>query len=429
MKTLNNQNAVLVVSTYVIATALTQAYAQAPSGVLAAADQADQADQAAPDSSYVSDVLEDPFGLRSGLAEQGITPGATLIVDVSRNFAGGLHDAGTFRHLFDFSVLVDLETLAGVEGATILIDFQTQEGQDGSAETGDLQAYSNIDADDFTVLYELWYEQVFADGQLRLKIGKIDVNADFAFVEYGGEFINSSAGFSPTILSMPTYPDPALGVLAFVEPGDGSFFAGAGVFDGATQQGKPTGGRGFGTLFDNPADLFLIAEAGARWTLGDLALPGRVGVGAWHHSGSFARFDGGVEDGTAGFYLVLDQMMYRENPADEADEQGVGLFAQYGWADADVSAIEHHLGLGAQWVGPIPGRDDDVAGLMASAVLLSDEPGAGLTGDAETAIELFYKVQITPRLSVKPDLQYILDPGGVGLDDAWVGTLRIEISY
>ena len=66
---------------------------------------------------------------------------------------------------------------------------------------------------------------------------------------------------------------------------------------------------------------------------------------------------------------------------------------------------------------------------MASWASLSDEPGAGFTDDAELAVELFYKVQLGPWVALKPDLQYIANPGGAGLDDAWVATLRLELVY
>ncbi|MBX2851074.1 MAG: carbohydrate porin [Phycisphaeraceae bacterium] len=371
-------------------------------------------------------LLDDPAGARSALEQAGVVVDAVLIADLSKNTSGGVNPAGTFRHLFDFSIEWDLQPLLGVEGGTFFVDFQTQEGQDGSAEAGDLQAYSNIDAPDFTALYEVWYQQMLSDGAVRIKAGKIDVNADFAFVDNGGEFIHSSPGFSPTIFVLPTYPDPSFGVLGFVGEG-GGLYAGGGVFDGALQEGVSTGTRGPSTLFGDPADLFLIGEAGLAWGGEDTPrLPGRLAGGVWHHTGGFATFSGGVEDGTTGFYAVLDQQLYAEAAA---DDQGVYFFAQFGYADARVSAVEHHAGAGVQWVGLIPDRDSDVAGLMVSYAGLSDEPGAGFTDEAETAVELFYKAQITPWLSLKPDLQYIANPGGVGLDDAWVTTLRLELVF
>lgn len=376
---------------------------------------------------------DDPHGpiaqeasAREKLAEAGFSFEAALIADLSKNISGGASKAGTFRHLFDFSVELDLGPIVGVEGVTFFADFQTKEGQDGSVETGDLQAYSNIDAPDFTALYEVWYEHVFSEGGLRIKAGKIDANSEFAFVEHGSEFIHSSPGFSPTLFALPTYPDPAFGAVGFVGEGGGSY-AGLGVFDGALQEGISTGTRGPSTLFGAPADLFWIAEVGHAWG-GDNALPGRLAIGLWHHTGTFAWFSGGTTSGATGTYLVFDQLLHKEIE-DSGDTQGLGLFVQLGAADEDLSPIAYHVGVGAQREGLLPGRDADVLGLMASWALLSDEPGAGFSDDVELAVELFYKLQLGEGLSLKPDLQYIANPGGAGLDNAWVATLRLEWVY
>lgn len=371
-------------------------------------------------------VLGGADSARARLASEGLTFEAVLTADLSKNISGGASKAGTFRHLFDFSIELDLGRAAGIEGGSFVADFQTKEGQDGSVETGDLQAYSNIDGPDFTALYEVWYQHVFEDAGVQIKAGKIDANSEFAFVEYGGEFIHSSPGFSPTLFVLPTYPDPSFGAVGFVGEGDG-FYAGLGVFDGALQEGISTGTRGPSTLFGDPADLFWIGEVGIAWGGSD-ALPGRIAGGLWHHTGSFARFSGGTESGATGAYLVFDQLLHKEEQ-DPDDTQGLGLFAQLGIADEDLSAVEYHVGLGAQWQGLVPGRDDDVLGLMASWASLSDEPGAGFTDGAELAVELFYRVQLGPLVVLKPDLQYIANPGGMGLDNAWVATLRLELVY
>src|SRR5204862_431765 len=111
-----------------------------------------------------------------------------------------------------------------------------------------------------------------------------DANADIAYVEYGLRFVSSSFGHSPTILGMPSYPDPSYGASLFLRPGEG-WYAGAGVYDGAAQAGVRTGQSGPGTLFGSPSDLFLIGEAGRKWD-GEV-LPGRAGIGAWRHTGDF----------------------------------------------------------------------------------------------------------------------------------------------
>ena len=43
----------------------------------------------------------------------------------------------------------------------------------------------------------------------------------------------------------------------------------------------------------------------------------------------------------------------------------------------------------------------------------------------ETVVEVFYKAQITPLLSVQPDLQYIVSPSGIHRD-ALVAGVRFE---
>ena len=355
----------------------------------------------------------------------GVSIEGTLTFDASVNLHGGVNTNGSaFRHLLDISIILDTEAVFGLEGGTVGILFQNHNGPDASAQdTGDLQVFSNIDADGRTQLAELWYEQVFPDEQFRVVFGKIDANALFAFVEHGAEFIHSSPGFSPTILGFPSYPDPAMSVNVFFEPSDANYI-GAGLFDGALNEGILTGSRGPGTFFHDPGDLFIIGETGARWTTTD-GLDGRLGVGVWHHNGTFARFDGGSEDGTTGYYAVFDQALWRKD-----EQRGVNLFAQYGYADERISEFVHHIGMGLTVSGLIPSRGDDLLGLMTSYAHLSDKAGAGFTEDYELAFELFYRVQINGSFSLKPDLQYITHPGGdASLNDAIVATLRGELTF
>ncbi len=322
----------------------------------------------------------------------GVTFEASITTDWSNNLHGGLNTEGsTFRHLFNGNLILDTDRLMGWQGGTFFLNFQNHNGPDATADdVGDAQAFSNIDADGRTEIAELWFEQVTSDGAIRVKVGKVEANAEFAYVDNGGEFINSSMGFSPAVFVLPTYPDPAMSVNLFVYPTDG-FYAGAGLYDGSLNEGVPTGSRGPKTFFEHPADLFVIGEAGLTWGGEGDDLPGRLAAGGWWHTGTFVRFDGMTDEETGGFYIVFDQTLSQEKPGDPDDGQGLGLFLQYGYADADVSMIEHHAGGGLAWTGPIDGRDDDVLGIGVSSVWFSDEPGAGLTDDTETAVELFYK--------------------------------------
>jgi len=125
---------------------------------------------------------------------------------------------------------------------------------------------------------------------------------------------------------------------------------------------------------------------------------------------------------------VLDQTVWRERPDSPEDPQGIGVFLQFGTAEADVSELTRHAGGGASWTGALPGRDRDVIGLGATRVRFTDQPAAGFEKSSELAVEAFYKLQITPWLSITPDWQYIRSLGGVGgQKNALVGTVRVAV--
>ncbi len=372
------------------------------------------------------------FGLRDALREQGIDPQGSIIIDWSHNCRGGLRTrSSTLRHLLDLNLTLDLDRLVGVPGGTFFVQFLHHHGPDSSTiDTGDFQVYSNIDADGRTELAQLWYRQDFFDGLLGVKFGKSEANDDFAFVDHGAAFIHSSPGVSPTVLEFPTYPDTAVGVILFVNPTD-FLYANVGLFDGALHEGHLTGEHAGETFFGQPADWFVIGELGVTWEFADGCV-GRLGVGGWGHTGDFTTFAGQNESGTAGWYLVLDQTLYCEQPDDETNAQGLGLFFQLAGADEEVAEVDLHCGIGVQYVGLLPSRDDDIVGVMVSYVHFSAPARqvAAFTQDYEMAFELFYKLQLTPWLALQPDLQYIKNPGGNQLlRDAVVATLRIEATF
>jgi carbohydrate-selective porin OprB len=325
---------------------------------------------------------------------------------------------------------VDLKPLSGIDAGTIWARYYSFFGRSGSRDAGDIQTFSNIDLDKHRhQLAELWYEKRFLNETFRLKVGKVDANTEFAFAEHAAEFLNSSMGFSPTIFTLSTYPDPATSINLFAYPSE-HFYVGFGAYDGAGQRGVPTGSRGPASFFRGLNKLFYVGEVGGKWSVPGFELPGRLGIGGWHHNGSFDRFDGGRKSGTAGFYLVLDQMIWRAESAKEDEPKGVGMFFQYGSADGAVSEIKRHVGGGFVWNGPIPGRDEDALGSGITWVSLSSAGGAGFDKSHELAVETFYKISITPWLTAKPDLQYIVNPSGArGVKNAFVPGVRLEWTF
>jgi porin len=360
-------------------------------------------------------------GVRARLADTGVEVGASLWFDVYNIASGGLERETSTGSYLDLLATFDLETLCGLEQAAIVANAYAINGTNPSDHAGDFQYFSNIaNTDHVEQLGQLFYEQYLFDEQLRIKLGKTDANAEFAVVQNGLEFVSSSAGFSPTIFAMPTYPNPATCVSAFYDPSEHWHF-GAGVWDGAANAGFSTGSRGPSTFFGSPSDLFLIAEGNYLWSAGEDELAGRVALGGWHHTGDFATFSGGNDEGSGGLYAICEQELSR------VGDGTLASFLQYGSADEDVSDCDRHLGAGVTLTGCC-GRADDAVGFYFSQAHFSE--AAGTTASSENVFEVFYRCQARSWLVVKPDVQYITDPGGdESVDPALALTLRLQIDF
>jgi len=359
------------------------------------------------------------------MEEGGLSVEGLVLYEFSRPLSGGIEKRYSDRVLFDLGATLALDTIVGLDGATFHARMLAMAGGNGSDDVGDIQIYSNIAVDDdFAQLAELWYEQRWPGDAFRLKIGKVDANSEFAYADTANEFIHSSSGFSPTIFVFPTFPDPAVSVNLFLTPTEGVQI-GVGVYN-ADDDGAYSGRRFLSARFD---EVYAIAEAAFSWEHLGLAQAGdgRLRIGAWHHTGEFAKFDGGTENGTHGYYLVADREIWRADQDDREDSRALRMFFQYGWADQDVSDFQHHVGLGFEHTGLFPCREIDTTGLMANYADLSDIPSAGFRHD-EIAFEVFHHFQVTPYLGIKPALQYIVNPSGSqAIDDALVATIRFEV--
>lgn len=376
----------------------------------------------------------DWLGGRTWLEDRGLTFDIKYTTDYSKSLHGGLDTAGSrWRSLVDISATLDTKPLLGLEGGTLFADFQSAQGPNASDElVGDIQGVDGLDGvpgapqQNRTQVSQLWYQQIALDGALRIKVGKVDANTEFDHVNAAQEFLHQSAGSSATLFTLPTYPDPAMAINVFVKPHE-NLQLGFGIYNGSLANGTRTGDRGPGAVFPSADDLFLIGEIDASWTLGRAHLPGRLGVGGWYSTNTFARFDGAHASGTGAPYALLEQALWRASTSDDHDARGVTLFLMYGYSDPAIVPFDHNLGGGLAWTGPIPGRASDIAGVGAQAVHFSS--GYDARASSEISYEVFYRLQLKPALAIKPDLQFIANPGGKGTPDALLLSVRFEIVF
>jgi porin len=360
-------------------------------------------------------------GERTKLEEAGFYFDLIYTGEYFENVHGGIDEGGEYRGDVSLFLEIDTEQAGWWDGGLFFFQLQHQHGSGITNDyIGDFQVLSNIDADNFTQLSEAWYRHSFLDDSLWVLFGKMEANSYFAYVDYGLEFIHSSPGFTPTI-PLTTYPDQDWGLVVGVEPIDW-FSMNVGVY-----QSPPDGGRSIGNTIDNLGGPMLLAEPAFHYQIA--GLPGHLRLGGWWSGDEFDRIDVNRPTVTPasesyGAYVTFDQALWLE---DEESDQGIGMFAQYGWSPPQRSEAHQYFGGGVQWTGAIPNRDADILGAGVFYVDFSN--GAGFVDDGETAFELFYKYQATGWMTIKPDIQYITNPGGAGLDDALAIGVRWEIIF
>ena len=358
-----------------------------------------------------TNVLTNPRDLLRKMNDRGLSFQGLVVYDWSKALIRDEDSEGGFgRYSLDLSMPVDGKKLFGLQGSAGMVRLKHHMHNFGEVYDGAAQLFSNIDAASRTTLYEVWFEQRLSSDKYRLKVGKIDANTEFAAVQTAGDFLNSSMGYSPTIVAFPTYPEPKLGLNAFAHSRR-NYGLGFGVFQ--------TAGRG----------IMSILEPSHSWNLGQSEHPGRASFGYWRLDGKLPAVGKGYASGTQGFYSVLEQSIWLQSLGQQEVRRLSG-FVQAGWAEGRVSSFTHHLGGGAVLQGPFRKRSQDGIGVAATWVRFSSQPAAGFNLPGELTVETYYKVAINRHVALAPDFQFLHHPGGLLVHpDCPVITPRLVVSF
>lgn len=344
------------------------------------------------------------------LPERGVALQSLYVHDLSQAPIGAPGDHTWFgRYSWDVSATLDGEKLAGWRGGSAFLHGKQHLQEFGRMYDGVAQGYSNIDAASGTMLYEAWGQQLLLDKRVRLQAGKIDANTEFDTVATAADFLNSSMGFSPTIMEFPTYPAPQLGGVVAVAAGPSTQIS-AGEF--VTASGKMT-----------------VAEAAQSWSGGKDGRGGRACFGVWDLRAPLPRFRGGVVAGSHGSYAVLEQSIWRR-ALTEASPQGLTSFLQIGSGNGEENPYAWHVGGGAVLTAPLRRRPADAVGAAATWVRFSGAPHAGFDAHSELAVETYYKIRLTRTTALVWDTQYFRHPGGIrGRPETVIVTPRLVVSF
>ncbi len=395
-------------------------------------------------------ITGDWKGIRPSLSDRGIDIFGSYTVEVWGNTTGGLKQGTVYTGLLDFGVEIDLEKAIGWTGASVSTTWLWLSGRDASEDlTGNFLTVSNIAGFNTLRMFDLWFQQNLFDDKLSIRVGQLAADAEFIGSDYASLFINGTFGW-PAFAYMnlpeggPGYPMATLGARIALNPVEWFTFQSA-VFQGNVFA-QDVNRHGFRWRLNAETGYTFLNEIQIRWNQRDeeTGLAGQFKAGAWAQTGQFAdALAESTASGNFGFYGIIDQLLFREPGAESApaaglskdgktvvtkdfkvpvvlekSDQGLGWFSRVAFTKTDRNFINFYFDTGLTYKGLIPTRDEDSLGLAFAYAQLSNgarsavaEEGAVPMG-AEMVLELTYQAQLTPWLSVQPDLQYIINPGG-----------------
>ena len=379
--------------------------------------------------------------VHSATEQKGVTFTAEYTGEIFANLSGGIKTGAAYEGLLRLSLQFDLAQLLCWKGATIYGSMLYPAGEGLTNEyTGDFNRLSNIDAYDSVRLFELWFQQKLFGGLFSIRLGQIAADQEFYQSTTSNLFINSCFGTFPTIsfnTNLPIYPVGGLGVRVDYRPSGSATFRAA-VLD--SNPGIQDLNNKHGVAFHvNPAaGVIFIAEGvyQVNPTKENRGIVGTYTIGGFYDSRQFSGdFVHPVHASNGGLYAIIDQVVYRAQPyADEkSGKQGLSIFTSCGVAPSDRNVVSLYVDCGCNYLGLVPCRENDIAGVAVSYTKLSDElveNGRPIHSGHETIIEGSYKLQLNDHLYLQPDVQYIFYPGGFGAHpNALVSGLRFDFTF
>jgi len=275
---------------------------------------------------------------------------------------------------------------------------------------------SNIDSfSNIMQVGEYWWELGVLDDAVTLRLGKQDVNQEFFLMDSASDFIQSGFTLSPNA-NLPSYPHQTMAAVALVQLGASLQFK-AGVWDALAAGGS------WG--FSSQDTVLVTGEIEYAYALLEGVLPGRIAVGALYLTEGEVL---GEPFGAGhGYNVQLEQQVFGECADSAEDVQGLEVFVAFYPRFHGEPILADDIGdsfaAGLVYRGLLPRRDSDALG----AGLVWAELFQGGT-NRETAMEIFYRAAITDRVSLQPDLQYIVSPSGIYRDAVAVG-LRFVLAF
>ncbi|WP_211352704.1 carbohydrate porin [Luteibacter pinisoli] len=396
-------------------------------------------------------------GERTRLADKGITFDFGYGFEAAHNYSGGTRNITRYTDQWKFGTAFDLEKLWGWEGAKFTMVVTDRNGRDigADANIGNNQLIQEVYGRGQTWHLTIFaLEQKFFDDKLSWKIGRLpvgeDINqfsCDFQNLSFcgaqpgnivGDYWINWPTSQWATVLKLNTSSDTFVKLAAYqMNPkyADDSYA----VHHGLTP-GFPSGTTG----------ALIPLEFG--WTPKINGLPGSYRAGVWYNTSNgndlylneqhqpLAEFGGTPlqHDSRRGAWITFQQQV-----TGEAGGKGTTVFLNVTSADHATSATNNQISLGMEYKGIFDRPNDFIGAAFGASYAngyaaknqrlinqLNPDNAAIVNDGYEKVTEVFYSWSPIPSIAIRPNLQYIKDPGGSNKrDDAFVLGLKTSVAF
>jgi porin len=393
-------------------------------------------------------------GLRTDLHDRGVDFNVGYNNEFAANLQGGRRKDASATGQLTLDLKLDAQKLFGLRGGTFETVVSYRHGSSLSDKAGLTllqQTQENYGGGQTWRLTEFSYKQRLAPG-LDLKLGRLNMSSDFA--SFGCEFENLTfCGGAPGNIAYTYWHNFPLSqwgaVLRLQRP---TWYAMVGAY--ASNKSSYVGQGFFSFARSGPTGVTVPVEFGWMPRLGPAGLPGTYKIGGWYNadSGPDALLDihhqpavitgmASLErTGRVGGYASFTQQITgraEESATGVVTTHGLSAFGHIIQLDDKTSRVDNQMAIGLTYTGALGFRPHDEIALAVGSnhinqrAALSDQLASGAVERAHTeyAAELYYGLHATRWLIVRPNLQYIVHPGGYAhADDVVVTGIKTSIT-
>lgn len=347
-------------------------------------------------------------------------------LDLASNLKGGLDQGSAYLGNIDLMFTFDTEKFGFWKNGRFFVYLLNNHGNSLSDLIGDFQVVNNIEANPNSRLYEFWYEHHLEN--IKITIGQHNLNSIFAISKSGLFFINSSFGIQPDIsanVSTSIFPLAALGAIISLKINSNLQFNN-GVYDG--DPGSETSNPNSLKWSLNKTDgAFFIHEL-VYEKKKDSSVNSIFKLGLWNHIQK-QIFDGFEQYNSQGIYFIGEKKIFQL----EDDVKRVNFFSQVGFSLNQYNPVKSYWGGGFVYHGIFSNRENDAGGIAIAHSRFSDYYQSQFSMDklqSETALEISYEFVFSNPLVLKPNVQYIINPGtNTSIPNALMALVRMSYSW